>query len=324
MLAAGLAAALLATAGALPPCEGDVLDAFAHRAIQPPRKNSEQYLAPHNETRNTVGEALGSLLAQTHKKRPDYVFALERAALAGYELCERGPLVLFRPVKAGDGQPVFSIRRGPARKLIVEVPHTVFDYRTLEQGTEIFTKLEARALLVAGAHRCASGRASACSGASAVCSDGAGTAGPFRESDMAHAVDSVFQRAHELITAAYPNDVVLSLHGMDKRGMIISDGTRIPTSSTATVARLAARLAEDHPQEPILLCNRPGARDPRTEDLCGTTNVQGRQLNGSADACAEDATRSSGRFLHLEQSPRFRKHPDLLIETLGLILSPTP
>lgn len=321
MLAGALiAGALLASAGALPPCEGEVLEAFELRAIQAPRKNSERYFAPHGETRNTVGEALASLLAQEKKKRPDYVYALERAALAGYELCARGSLVLFRPVKAGDGQPVFSIRRGPARNLIVEVPHTVFDYRTLEQGAAMFDRLEARALLVSGAHRCASGKTSACSGASDVCGDGAG---PFRESDMAHAVDSVFQRAHELLAEAYPNDLVVSLHGMEKRGMILSDGTRIETSSTSTVARVAARLAEDHPNEPILLCNRAGARDPRTEDLCGTTNVQGRQLNGATDACTEDATRASGRFLHLEQSPRFRKHPDLLIETLKRVLSPT-
>src|SRR5262245_24874985 len=164
---------------ALPQCEGKLLDAFDRKSIEAPPKNSEKYHEPDEATRRTIGEALASTLDQLAKKKPDYVFALEHAALAGYELCAEEELVLLRPVKSGFGQPVLAIRRRIARALIIEVPHTVTDYGTLDQGVAAFTALKARALIVAGAHRCASSTASACDGATAVC----GASGAFRTSD---------------------------------------------------------------------------------------------------------------------------------------------
>src|SRR5258706_8479393 len=95
--------------GALPPCEGSVLEAVERAAIQPPMKGSEAYIGPDAETMHAVGESLASVLAQLSKKRQEFVFALERASLAGYELCAEEELILLRPVKAGFGQPVLAI-----------------------------------------------------------------------------------------------------------------------------------------------------------------------------------------------------------------------
>lgn len=303
---------------ALPNCDGKLLDAFERKAIEAAPKNSEKYIAPDEATRRAVGEGLTSALDQLAKKKPDYVFALERAALAGYELCAEEELVLLRPVKAGFGQPVLAIRRGHARGLIIEVPHTVTDYGTLDQGVAVFTALKARALIVAGAHRCASSTASACDGATAVC----GSSGAFRTSDMAHATDTIFQLAHRVLAAQFRSDIVLSLHGMEGRGAVVSDGTMIATSSTAPVARFARMLEELLPKERVRQCNAPHADAP--DDLCGTTNVQGRSINGVEDACHEKAMRSSGRFLHLEQSARVRKHPETLVRALDRVLPPAP
>lgn len=302
--------------GALPPCEGSVLAAFDRDAIQAPRKGSDAYIAFDLATRDAIGEALTTALDEG----ADRVRALERASVAGYAMC-RGALegeeeiILFRPFTPGFGQPVFAFREGEARSVIVEVPHTMFDYQTLEQGVATFTELRARALIVAGSHRCASAKTTTCDGASRVC----GGAGAFRESDAAHATDSIFQSAHRILAEHFRDDVVLSLHGMDsKHGAVLSDGTLIETSTTTVVARLAGELGVLYPEHRITLCS--GLSGPLSEELCGTTNVQGRHLNGSANACTEGATQSSGRFLHLEQSPLLRREPAPVIEALKRVL----
>jgi hypothetical protein len=50
--------------------------------------------------------------------------------------------------------------------------------------------------------------------------------------------------------------------------------------------------------------------------LCGVTNVQGRLSNGSSDACAANATGSTGLFLHVEQHINIRREPAPLINAL--------
>ena len=52
-----------------------------------------------------------------------------------------------------------------ARNVIVEVPHPIFDINTPEEGSDIFQGLAARALFIAGTHRCANpDTQSGCSG----------------------------------------------------------------------------------------------------------------------------------------------------------------
>jgi len=47
--------------------------------------------------------------------------------------------------------------------------------------------------------------------------------------------------------------------------------------------------------------------------LCATTDVQGRQVNGAADSCRATGPpqRSTGRFIHVEQSSAARSHAAL-------------
>jgi hypothetical protein len=279
---------------ALPPSDGSIAAAFDRAAMKPPARGSDAYVAPDEETREAIGDAIRGVLAGG-----DPVPALERGALAGYEVCGEEEVVLFRPVKAGLGQPVFAIRTGVASPLIVEVPHTAFDYGTLEQGRRIFEELGARALIAAGVHRYASPRASPCDGATG-------------EADMAHATDTVFHRAHELLAEHYAGDYVVSLHGMGGRGVIVSDGTGVQTSSSAA-SRLVGELGGLLAEEKVAGCRAPS-------ELCGTTNAQGRHVNGSEDACRENAPGSSGRFIHLEQSPAVRKNPAPVIEALRRVL----
>lgn len=306
----------------LPPCEGAVLSALTREAIDPPPRGSLLYETPAPETLRSLRAGVMSAIDEAGRAdEPDWFGALAESALAGYELCAgQGPdsgLLLFRPVKSGLGQPAFVWRSHAARPLIVEVPHTLFDQGTLEQGVAIFDALEARLLIVAGAHRCASARASSCDGASSVC----GSLGPYRDSDMAHATESVFQLAHELFTGRFAEDLVLSLHGKHGHGVVVSDGVGLEVKSEDVVARFATYLEESLVGESVGLC-RDGANDAGGDELCGTTNVQGRHLNGAHDACGEPAVRSSGRFVHLEQSRDVRLKPDRVFAALDRIVGP--
>lgn len=304
----------------LPPCSGSVLSAFAEDQIMPSGRGSNGYVAPDEQTLRVLEGAVSSVLAEIDAtaRAPDWTFALHESALAGYELCagqgEESGLVLFQPIKAGLGQALFAIRVASARGLIIEVPHTVFDHLTLEQGVALFQALDARALIVAGSHRCASTRASGCDGASSAC----GSVEAYRDSDMAHATDSVFHLAHQLVANAHEDDLVLSLHGMEARGVVISDGTTSETSSTSAIARLEAELVVSIEDEPVVSCR--GLDDPDADELCGTSNVQGRHLNGAANACTEPARLSSGRFIHLEQSRSIRRKNQQVIEALDRML----
>lgn len=299
----------------LPACGGGVLASFGVDAIQPPGPGSGAYQPPDRETLAGIAASLGVMLEGRAS------LAAEYASVAGYELCagesHEAGLVLWRASLPGSGHALIAWRPGAARPLIVEAPHPFYDEGTLEQAVKIFVALDARALLVAGTHRCASLAPSGCDGFTAACE---GTPTRYRESDMAHNNHSVFQLAHEILAANFADDIVLSLHGMVGTGGIISDGTLIPTSSTALVARFTRELAALVADQPIISCNAwPGVDS--AENLCGTTNTQGRYLNGIIeDHCLQAAIYSSGRFLHLEQGRDLRARGVELITALDRTL----
>ena len=242
--------------------------------------------------------------------------AVRRAALADYELCRSGTLVRWRPTDAAVGRATIVWRSSAARGLIVGAPHPQYETNTLDEARLLFEQVSARALIVSGTHRCANTEATSCSGTTAVC----GASGPYRESDMAHVVGSAFQAAHEVLIAAFATDWVVSLHGMAGAGASLSNGTTGAIAAGAPVARLAAALAQQFPSDAITTCNDyAGATvDHR---LCGTTNVQGRAVNGSADVCTSAAAaNASERFVHLEQSPDVRVARQRVVEAFATVV----
>lgn len=299
---------------AIPACQGGIRAAFSIDAMQPPLAGSAAYRTPDRETLASFTASVQALIEN------DARLSAEHASLAGYEVCsgtgdEEG-VILWRPSIAGDGAPLIALR--PAgRPLVVEVPHTLSDEGTVEQGLELFESLGARALIVAGTHRCADPDPSGCDGQTAVC----GALQPYRESDMAHNNHSAFQLAHEILAERFSSDLVLSLHGMMADGIVLSDGTTLPTHAGSLIARLNGALAKVFPEEPITVCNAwPGAST--TDHLCGTSNVQGRYINGMAlDSCTRAASESTGRFLHLEQSRAIRQNVSLVAAALDEVLS---
>jgi hypothetical protein len=292
--------------GELPECEVDAWKTLRSRKGIP-RANSNAYRLPISEE---IESLTGSIIALVNGDAPA---ALSMAAGAAYQLCrgwigENGVALWY--AERGTGNALIAWRPEESRPLILSVPHPISDARTLDQGVALFEGLRARALIVAGTHRCANENPAGCNGSTKVCRDDTGV---FRESDMAHVDGSIFQAAHRAFARQFTRDIVVSLHGMGYRGVVVSDGTVTRSSTTAFVSRLAKSLKRVFPGERVLNCNEDD-HVPQVA-LCGTTNVQGQYLNlGEDGVCTMTATVASGRFLHLEQSRTVRKKLSKLVE----------
>ncbi len=189
-------------------------------------------------------------------------------------------------------------------KLVIEAPHTLFDTKTEVEAAAFFLSLSAKALLIAGTHRCANTESSPCSGTTGVC----GSDEPHRITDAAHSMVQLFHAAHEVFLDSDSSLVAISLHGFASGDgdphAFISNGTNKEFSADDIANRLTAALkAQTGMTIAAVSCN-DGNKDAR---LCGTLNVQGRYANGSPDACHTSVPSTTGRFLHIEQSLDLRR-----------------
>lgn len=229
------------------------------------------------------------------------------------QLAEHAPsYALIRFTEVDTGQPYYlvqetpSVEKGwgavvinpePERDLAIHVPHPVFDLDTHREGVDVFQQTGARVLLLAGTHRCANQAASPCDGTSGVCGGGR-----YPVSDMAHAVMTPFQAAHEVFTERFPEMVTVSLHGNGREScetVFLSNG--VGEAVTPALRSLQQALSGRGVQVGV-----PGRS---ACPLVGSTNVQGRFTNGSPQPCTEAATRATGAFIHIEQRRAFREDP---------------
>ncbi|MEM9685170.1 MAG: hypothetical protein AAF942_18000, partial [Pseudomonadota bacterium] len=161
----------------------------------------------------------------------DMAGAREQADAAGYEIVEktedgRGYAILFEENGAGIG-PTVAIALNPVRDAVIQAPHPVVDRYTNRQAVVLFLRLGARALILAGANRCASKESSPCSGQTRVCGDGRN---PYRTSDPAHNTATLFHTAHLYFSDAWPKSIAVQPHGFRNPGnsvwFVLSDGTK--------------------------------------------------------------------------------------------------
>jgi len=298
---------------ALPACETGVIGAFTEHEIDPPQPDSEGYVPPSTDALQQMRDTLQSLLAGDHEA------ALAGAAQLEYELCaglgdEEG-LVLMRPRARGAGHALFAWRTQGARPLILGSPHSWLELGTLDECVDAFQQIGARLLIATGTHRCANAAPAGCDGSTEVC----GAYEPYRESDMAHVVDGHYQVFHEVFADHFADDWVLSVHGFPFFGISVSNGTHDAAAEGTPVALFGAALMEQYPDENVTSCSAwPGADvDYR---YCGTTNVQGRYVNGSPDPCDEGADTASERFIHLEQFFTIWLDPQPVIDALDSVV----
>jgi len=133
----------------LPPCAQDLRRALGAVLRAAPRRQSDAYLAPTPKARAQLKEAILASLGDSPGE------AAGPARSAGYRACQAGEVVLLLP-RAGHA--LVALRRGTARQVLVSVPHPLHEARTALGGRLGFDRWRARALVVAGAHRCASSR----------------------------------------------------------------------------------------------------------------------------------------------------------------------
>jgi hypothetical protein len=190
---------------------------------------------------------------------------------------------------------IFSVN--PLRPdLVLQAPHPKYDTNTGYQGIFCFKRSRALALFISGTHRCNHSAYSPCSGSTSVC----GSNEPYRISDNAHNVNSIYQKSTELVYLYNENSKFVQLHGFGKQAsdpyVIMSNGTRI----TPEVDYL--QLIRDQLQfvDPVLTFKIANI-DLDWDRLIAFSNTQGRLINGSTDPCYENASNSEGLFIHIEQ-----------------------
>jgi hypothetical protein len=215
------------------------------------------------------------------------------------------------------GQGTYIVAGQYVRNVIIEVPHPLWDINTPEEGVAIFQGIGARGLFIAGTHRCANpDTASGCSGTTSSCLTGTI---PVRISDAPHFTRNFMYAAHGTTLQLVPAPISTNLHGNSSEPFAIelSDGTRIAADDTSLVNRL--RNALRNRSADAGSCNWP-EDGLMPQNLCGTTNAQGRLSNGSPNPCTVGATTPSGLFVHIEQHQIIRDNPGVLINALQEVI----
>jgi len=256
----------------VPPCGAAPTSLVTPAAIQAPDSGSDAWVAPGQAVTGTLESAVTAWFAG------DKGTAMTTASSIGYSVCAEGAVSLWQPA-AGSGRAWFLLREGAARSTTLATPHPWFEFLVLDQTLALFDALGARAAVVAGTHRCTSPQPGSCSGSSSVCT---GASAPFRVSDQAHSVEGTFQAVHRALFTTFPDDVMVSIHGMGSPGVSISNGRTGDAPAGDVAAALAATLANELPGEYVTSCST-NAAVPYDARLCGTTNSQGRLVNGSPE-----------------------------------------
>ncbi|MBL4604783.1 MAG: T9SS type A sorting domain-containing protein [Flavobacteriaceae bacterium] len=192
----------------------------------------------------------------------------------------------------------YVFAQGTTRGLVLQAPHSRFDFNTGKEAIYSFVRLHPLGLFLNGTHRCNHNTASTCSGTTTVC--GCGGSDPFKISDMAHNTNTVWQKTTELTLATFSNAVFVQLHGFTKLStdpyVILSNGT----DQTPTSIDYAVQIKDELFNQDATLTFKIAHLDSWTR-LVGFTNTQGRFINQSANPCNTAATSTTGRFIHIEQ-----------------------
>jgi hypothetical protein len=273
-------------------------------ATMPSSPNGGDYLQPNAASRALWREIIDHILAG------EYADAHTKALTRNYQVVlytdTEHPdsivhVVLERtPESTSRYWGTFVFNTSPRRlNLVIQSPHPRYDLNTGYQGIRIYQHTEARAFFVAGTHRCNGLSYSPCDGTTTACS---GSSEPYRYSDQAHVVLATFQITAEAMFDANPDLLVVQPHGFGKQSgdpdLIISNGTRYSPSGTDYAVAIRDAIQAIDPS----LTAKVGHIDLDWTRLLGTTNVQGRLVNGSADPCETPASSANGQFVHVEQA----------------------
>jgi hypothetical protein len=262
---------------------GNLLNQITRLEDDMPRASSQGFVVPTDAEKIAFAEIVANLEADRNDQ------AIQRAAENGYELVQYSDrtdadaisLLLreVRPIHKGWG--LYAFRTGPARDVIVEAPHPLFDEGTPVIAAQIYQALQGRALLIAGAHRHANADDSA---------------------DAAHQDQTIFEAIHESLTKS-DQTVIVQVHGFASSkhagypsAVLSTDGAR--------ATELVERLAEALRQAGVSV----GVCDGGSwAALCGETNVQAQHIGPAT-------------FIHMELDESVRANPTALVAALRQVL----
>ncbi|NUN09934.1 MAG: T9SS type A sorting domain-containing protein [Ignavibacteriaceae bacterium] len=237
----------------------------------------------------------------------DYSSAHSRAGLIGYGVTqftdEGSAKIYYILAKTGASSNYWGIyafnNAADRRKLLIQAPHPVYDFKTGLQSVYVFLQTGARALFVNGVHRCNSTDRSECAGTTTVCST-VGASDKFRKSDAAHNVDGMFHKTLLVLEPLIVNTISVQLHGFSwvtgDPDLLMSNGTtNTPSPDYLSALKDELILLDDTLTFGIHHISA-------LSKLSGTTNIQGRYINESSNPCSTSASSPTGRFLHIEQA----------------------
>jgi hypothetical protein len=194
-----------------------------------------------------------------------------------------------QPIKKGWGLYFFRIRS--SQNIVVEAPHPIADEYTQDVALDLYRTLQAKALLISGAHRNANADGSA---------------------DGAHASESIFQTVHTAFFQlnGQPNTktIFLQIHGYATNGhlnypqVVIGYNWKNDPEKDLLLTKIANALQNNNIS--VGICN-----GKNYQDLCGTTNIQRMATNG-------------GIFIHLELSESLRMQDSTLVTSLRQAIIP--
>ena len=188
-----------------------------------------------------------------------------------------------KPIQKGWG--LYAFRVDSTSNIIIEAPHPLYDRRTPSVALNIYRALDARALLIAGAHRNAN-------------SDGS--------ADVAHTTESIFHSVHNAlsqeINIATRKVIILQIHGFHNSKhegypqAVFGFGEKLQGSELILAKTLESAFSAHR-------INVGVCTGYVWQDLCGTTNVQASVTNG-------------GIFVHIELDEKLRRNDDALVAAL--------
>lgn len=301
--------AIQSTPACLITTSGDLKEEIWHIANQMPGRDSNGMVVPTMEQMSTW-ETIVQALLEDDLAGVCQLIQLNRLPYQLIDYRDEGNdgqryLMLKErtPISLGWGTYLMRAEQ-PVRELVIEVPHPRYDLGTKEEGVDMFRELNARALLIAGTHRCANTTYSPDEGTTKACN---GSREPYRTSDVAHATQSIFHRTHQLLVPPQGNSRALQLHAHGRTAcpdLFISNTTNTPSTFTiqlyTTMRTHCPHLSVGYPNDGHSTC-----------PLVGSTNVQGQYSNTPF---------APERFIHLEQSRHLRDNPACLIEALKLVI----
>ena len=273
--------------------EGKLRNQISRLEKDMPRANSEGFVIPTDEQKQAFFAIVSSLGSGKLEE------ALSASAANGYELLwytdqndnNAVDYVLREIDPAKNGWGLYIFRAGATSNVIIEAPHPIYDEGTPDLAADVFRALDARALLVAGAHRDANRDGSA---------------------DVSDQPQTIFQAVHEaeieqsmMATGsaivlqihgfrsskhpAYPQVIISYEHGNDTNPIELVEGQQLAGKIVNALNANGVKAG---------LCNGKTWRD-----LCGSTNIQAVLM-------------TRGVFIHIELDETIRAKDKKFIEAL--------